>query len=691
MLRRLGPAVLLLAVLAPAAYGSATWPVPGLVKADDSITGLQRVGSRIVLTGAFRHIGPYVGGGVALDPRSGARDPAYARFDGQVSDAIPDGKGGLYVAGQFRLGGPVRAVAHVLASGALDSRFDATITGFADALALDGDRLYVGRWFANQGLVALDAATGARITSFKAPTINPVTEVLTANGRVYAGDSRGIFAVDPETGTRDNGFRCQICADRIMSLAAADGRIYWGGQESGLHAIDADTGAEDTAFAPQGNTVKSRDENSGPMVLLVQGDRLIVGGRGMHLGGPSTDLAAVDLTTGAADPAFGKDFHNAVHDLVVSGSSLLVAGAPRSGRPAPVIRIDATTGEYQDALTPKLDGAIDALAMAGSRLFAGGRFGTANAIPTDGVAEVNARTGALVPGFRVASRPGRNYGSTMVVARHRLLFGWTTYTAGVTIARMAGFSARTGVRLRSFRPHPIAFPQAGWVDDARFAATPGRVYIAHPTHYSRDIWAQSGVDVLSTMTGRRIASYDLPYRGYVDAIEPHGDRLFVGGSFLRSWPSGKPRNLATMAVDPLKGTIDDAFDAHTNGPITSITDYRDRLFLDGYFDVAYGRRRGGFVQVYDNTGAINARFSQALGSVSTVSTLVGGYLASGSALAVADPYTGRVQGRIPDITPGFGGSDFVFAPGGAYVTATVDLPYYCCDYQNYAGFVGPLD
>src|SRR5690242_3051332 len=117
--------------------------MPGLVKADDSITGLTRVGSRIVLTGSFRHIGPYVGSGVALDPRSGARDPAFARFDGQVSDAIPDGEGGLYVAGQFRLGGPPRAVAHVLPSGALDPKFHATITGFADALALDGDRLYV--------------------------------------------------------------------------------------------------------------------------------------------------------------------------------------------------------------------------------------------------------------------------------------------------------------------------------------------------------------------------------------------------------------------------------------------------------------------------------------------------------------------------------------------------------------------
>lgn len=695
MLRRFGPAILFALALAAPAGAAVTFPYPGVVKANGPINGLTHIGSRIVLTGAFEHIGPYVGGGVALDPGSGARDPAFARFDGQVSDVIGDGKGGFYVAGQFRLGGPPRAVAHVLPSGALDPKFDATMPGFADALALDGGRLYVGRWFYDHGLVALDPATGRRDATFKAPSIAPVTEVLAADGRIYAGSSSGVFAFAPDTGKPDQGFDCRTCNDRVMSLAATDGRLYIGSRNDGLQAVDLDTAAPIPTFAPALNTVSGGLEDEGPMVLLVQGTRLIVGGRGMRLGGPSSTLAAVDLQTGKVDPDFGRGFTNPIHDLVENGDSLLVAGAPRSGHSASITRIDATTGAYQGALTPMLDGPIDALAGANGRLFVGGRFASANTIATDGVAEVNARTGELVPGFAVHDLPEAAKSGRIMEADGRLIFGWSPYGQGkFSRARLVAVSARTGAPRPSFAPRPLRFPDAGWVGEARFAATRGRVYVAHPTHDNGSKWPISGVDVLSSTTGARIAHYHLPYPGYVDVLEPHGTRLFVGGSFLRRWPDGRPRNLATMAVGALTGTIDDRFDAHTNGPITTIADFRDRLYLSGYFDRAYGRKRRGFVSAYDNTGAINAGFSRRLGAITTVGTgLIGGYSRDGQSLFVVDPYTGRIQGRVPQVIPGFRDTDFVFTAGGAYVIATLNLPYYSYggSYDEFAGFVGALE
>jgi outer membrane protein assembly factor BamB len=662
-----------------------------MVKADGEISTLTRAGSRLVLSGDFHHIGPYVGSGVALDTRSGARDAAFARFDGQVSDVISDGHGGWYVAGQFRLAGSApRSVAHVLASGALDPKFAATLTGFATSLALVGSRLYVGRWFGTD-VVALDAVTGARDTGFRADGLAEVTELLVAGDVIYAGTTDGVGAFSLATGQRDTAFACR-CGDRVMALAASGDRLYIGFRSRGIEARNIATGSPIDTFAPSPNTVTGSVEDQGPMVMLVDGDRLIVGGRGMRIGGPSSNLAALDLTTGAADPNFGARFANPIHDLVVDGDSLLVAGAPRSGRPAPVLRVDRATGAYQDALVPKLDGSIDALAVDGRKLFVGGRFATANAVRTDGVAEVDARTGVLVPGFAVRARPHDDqFGEQVLVSDGSLVFGRTTFANGRgSVARAVAFSARTGAPKRAFTPHGISFPGGGYTQNAIWAAAHGRVYVAHPNVVNRTIWPLSGVDVLSLHSGERIAHYDLPYDGYVEDMEPHGSQLIVSGSFRRFWSDGRPRHLATMAVDPLTGTINDTFDAHTNGPVVSIDDYADRLFLSGYYDHAYGLRRPGFASVYDNTGAINAGFNRRIGYAFGISDGLLEIQGSSNLIAV-DPYKGKRVLTIPQITPGFRGNGFVLAPGGAYVTATLDLPYdqYPSLYDDYAVFVPP--
>jgi hypothetical protein len=688
--------VLALLASASCAHAAVPVPFPGMVHADGSIDELTRVGSRIVLTGSFKHIGAYIGSGVAIDPESGARDSAFARFDGQVSDAIEDGSGGVYVAGQFLVGGKRRVVAHVLASGAIDADFDATLTGFADALALHEGRLYVGRWFAEDPIVALDAATGRRTTGFDAIESDNVTELQVAGDTVYAGTVSGVDAFDLATGKRSAGFDCAVCGDRVMSLATSGNRLYVGLRAAGVHAVSLTTGTEDTAFAPSPNEASSNTtpQDSGPMVMLVQGSRLIVGGRGMSLGGPSANLVALDLATGNADADFGRGFANPIHDLVQRGGSLLIAGAPRSGLSAPVIRVDATTGAAQATLEPMLDGRIDALSPAGdNRLFVGGRFATANAIRTDGVAEVDARTGALVPGFAVRGLPTANADvGPPVVAGGSLVFGWDSFDGSDIVTRSMAFSARTGVRRRMFAPGTIRFPQAGASERSIWAATPRRVYVAHPTHESRTIWPRSGVDVLSSTTGRRIAHYDLPYPGYVDAVEPHGSQLFVAGSFRRFWPDGRPRHLATMAVDPMTGAINDRFDAHTDGPVGTLFDVYDRLFLSGGFGIAYGRHRPGFASVYDNTGAINAGFNRRVSYTFAVgSNLLGAYTNSSRLIGVS-AITGKTLFTLPDITPGFRGSNFVFAPGGAYTTFTIDLPFYVDEgtYDAFAGFL-PVD
>ncbi|MCW2991286.1 MAG: hypothetical protein JWM73_1880 [Solirubrobacterales bacterium] len=654
------------------AQGALSLPAPGMLKADGSITSLTRAGSRIVLTGTFSHIGPYVGGAVALDPATGARDTRFPRLDGQVSDAISDTAGGWYVAGQFLIGGVRRSVTHILASGEIDPDFDARIQSFVTSLVFQNGRLYAGRYFwpsdKDAGVVALDKTTGARIAEFKpAPGGTGVTELLNAR-YLYVGRTQGgVRALDARFGGPATDFDC-ACTGHVTALAEAGNALYIGTSEHGVIAVDERTGKPILGFSPKPDAVIGAGvEDQGPLVFLVDGDRLIVGGRGLKLGGPSSSLVALDLRTGAADPSFGRGFVNPIHDIVADGDSLLVAGAPRPGHTTPIIRIDRATGAYRDALTPELDGQVDALAGGGKELFVGGRFGSAQTTTTDGVAEVDARSGRLVPGFRVRGLPGRNPAPPLV-AGDSLIF--PPDLGGGT--RLSSFSRLTGVRKAAFAPAPL-----GHLYLSAFAASDERVYVSYVTDLGNSEWPQNSVRVLSSHSGRRIAQYELPYRGYVNTLLPHRGQLFAAGSFRRFHPDGTPRHLATMALDPLTGAIDDGFDAHTNGPVNSVLGFRDRLYLSGYYGTAYGRTGlAGESSAYDNTGAIVAGFSTHV-SVSDVAygALTASPIGSGTAI-LADPYTGRREARLPTAlaSGGFTGNELT-TPTGTYTTATLNLPW----------------
>src|SRR3954452_479046 len=314
---------------------------------DYPVSSVRRFGDKLLLLGSFRQISSYVGSGLGMDPGSGAIDPGFPRFDGQISDVIDDGSGGWYVGGSFLIDGgkAVRHLAHVLASGALDPGFKDTSGDFVTALALADGRLYATRWFEG-GVRAFDPATGARLPGFALGQPQQTSELEVAGGRLYVGGSDGVLAVDPATGDPIASFDCRACTSGQVSALAHDGnRLYIGRRGGALFAVDLTTGARDSTFAPgPGRADADYVQDNGPLALAVDGSHLLVGGRNLNLGGAASTLVALDKTTGAADPNFAAGFSQPVHDVVLRGDTIVASGAAVRGTPPVLATLDRSTG-----------------------------------------------------------------------------------------------------------------------------------------------------------------------------------------------------------------------------------------------------------------------------------------------------------------------------------------------------------
>jgi PKD repeat protein len=169
-----------------------------------------------------------------------------------------------------------------------------------------------------------------------------------------------------------------------------------------------------------GNLVTGFDHSLNAQGLEVvaspDGSRIYVGGDFTSVDGePRSRIAAFDTATGALVPSFRPSISNRVRALaatnttVYAGGNFFNAGATRTRLAA----FDAATGALRSWAPTADNGEVFALAVApsGTRVIVGGRFTMLNSEPWNGVAAVDATTGATAPW---SSRPmptpdGSNY------------------------------------------------------------------------------------------------------------------------------------------------------------------------------------------------------------------------------------------------------------------------------------------
>ena len=676
---------------AGAASASAVWPLtPSSLVTDAPVNSMTTVGDHTYLTGYFSQIGTFTGSGAMLNATTGAPAANLPAVNGQISYVLAAPDGGWYIGGNFTdVGGVPRAgLAKLNADGSLDASFAPQVSGFVDSLALNGSSLYLGGSFnlvdgaIRGGLAAVDASTGA-LLPFDAHESGDASELCflpataTTPAVLYAGMG-AVLALDPRTGDPLPGFHSNI-QDRIDALAVNRGHLYVGGA-GGMVALDPMTGVQDPNFQATPVSLAGQSDFRGEVdSIVVEPDRLLVGGTFNALGGASGPVVALDPTTGGADRTFRPQITGAVYDMDQIGQSLWIGGTITSVRGVPVSNIavvDASSGSPVAVHTPRLDGQVNGIRVSadGQSVFAGGQFETLNALRSRGFAEIDNTTGRLDPSFV----PKAPLWQTLAGDPQALVAAPLQYQGYDPHSRRHPFlGSRLRVQLLSLAsgmPLPGRSPLVRNLSGV--AVTGDQLYIDQRIG-NRARFPVNVISVWSTRSGRMQRHFTVPLHGYVSALLFTHRHLFVAGSFKRRRPDGQPANLAILELSP-HGALVPQFDPQANGPVYALSAHGNDIYFAGLFNRVWGAPRHGVAAISLSTDFVVPGFAPKVpgDNFTTLTPLKINlflqspfhvdFLTYGS--AAVDPFLAAFGLRTPEIT--------AVAPtsSGAVITGQFDTP-----------------
>jgi hypothetical protein len=402
---------------AAGAHGQVTLdplPVPAF---GGGVTATERVGDMLFVAGSFLGASPPADarGGLSIhDTSTGTRAQDTVYVTGDVLATMPDGAGGYYIAGNFRIvNGVYRPwLARIRGDGSLDPTFFPIVTGLLDvgrvqALARSGNTLFIGGDFdavhgqPRSNLAAVDATTGALLPF--SPLLDQVVDKLAVEGgalyvaglfRAVSGQPRsGLASFDATTGA------LLPWAPSIPSSSVQDfeivGTAMFVATGNGVQKVDITSGAALPILTP-GFFV--------PQVLeieVINDTTVVVGGTFTLVNGSQrVHLAAFNPLTGAPYPwAPNPTEHIQTMDVIgttlyVGGGFTRISGEVRAGAAA----FDWSTGSGTLLpWNPSMNGVVKVIAGDSGRVVLGGEFTAPNATVRRAIAQVDLTTRQLTP------------------------------------------------------------------------------------------------------------------------------------------------------------------------------------------------------------------------------------------------------------------------------------------------------
>ncbi|MEQ1831995.1 MAG: hypothetical protein ABL977_02985 [Candidatus Eisenbacteria bacterium] len=565
------------------------------------VNGIAQSGHTVYAGGDFGAVQSVVGGGIPVDPTTGAKAPGFPAVAGFVYAAIPDGADGWFVGGEFTgvEGKPRRNLAHILADGRV-ADWAPDPDGIVQSLVIQGRTLVVGGAYTTlagtqrDNIGAVDLYTGVALP-WATGTDQGIVSMVSRGDTLFMGGYFTQVAGAPRLGLAALDLRGGEllpwnpgAGGYIYALAAYQDTVIVGGRFVGLGgagryclgAVDMRTGSA-TSWDPQlVQSIPDRFIPADAVGLALSHDTLYVGGVFDSIGGRSRNsLAAISLSQRAVldwdpQPVAAEGFpaiitYLALHDgrLYLAGAVTHIGGLPTLRNPT-TASIDTRTATADSSWHMAPNDGIWVISSDRKHVFFGGFFtSVGDRISRRGVAAFDVDTGA--PTGWVADIDG--YVRALAVDHGRIYIGGDfQHVNGVARPFLAEIDSATS-EVTSWAPRCSG---TVW----SMAVTESLLYAGGQFGLIGDS-ARAYVAAISRNSGAATAWYPRP-NDIVSAILPQTDRVLLGGAFSRL---GDTVRLYAGATDTQIGTVT-PWDPKPNSFVECLAATDSVIYLGGGFD-----------------------------------------------------------------------------------------------------------
>ncbi len=580
---------------------------------DSGVIDIFAGDSNVYMTGQFRTVGSLAyplltTNDALLSTSSGAASTTFPNTTQAVWASVSDGAGGFYVGGAFTtIGGVSQArLAHILASGVVDTSFAPVIgnTVLALALSSDGSVLYVGGQFTtvngntHNRLVALNTSDGSLVPGFVDPNPDKTTVrslALSADdstlyvGGNYAtivGQARnGLAAISTADGSLISGFNPTITqvpfgggtlgAILSLRLSPDEATLYFGGEltavggqaRPGLAAVQTSDGSLVASFNPTLTTLSGSPTISS-LSLTADGTRLYIGGAFVTVSGQSVKgLAAVSTSNGALISSFAPSLSD---NLATAPQALALA-----------LSSDETT------------------------LYVGGYFYIIGGHVHHYLGAVNTTNGSAITSFNVSASGSQVKTLTLSDDGTKLFAGGSLTTiGGESVSDPFFFSQSSNTVNTSFAP------EMTWDINTAIAVSEDESVVYVGGNFTKvNSTLKSFLTAFDATNGSILSGFNATVNStvYEAVLSPDGTRLYISGWF--DTVGGETHN-HVAAVDAVTGAVISAFAPNVDDftPAMALSSDGSILYIGGDFLHVNGVVRNRVAAVNTSDGSLVTSF-----------------------------------------------------------------------------------
>lgn len=518
---------------------------PATISTNGEVNTIVQDSSHIYVGGNFSIVGYKAEGIASIDP-NGNGSFEFPSVGGECYSAVPDGRGGWFVGGQFSIQG-LSNLMHTLPDGSVDTSFHPNPNAAVRTLFLDGNRLYAGGAFTQidgqpqSYLAALDTASGF-IQNWNPHADGEIHTIKKDGKKLYVGGrfnhiggraSRHFAVLDSGTAL---GIPSISTNFPVKTIEQDPDHIYLGGEFAGANG-----------YYVGGSAMLTTQSDWPDFDFPVIGGQVLKsipdGNGGWFIGGRFSVKGLINLIhilpSQTLDTLFKPNPNGIVSALFLDGNTLYVGGIYSQIDSLPqqnLAAIHASSGVLQNWI-PNPNGQVFDILRSGTEVYVGGNFTMLGGQSRNYIGSIDASTALASvwnPNANALVKVLRLHGTEILAG------GQFTTIGGQSRNYLAALSQTTGFA-SSWDPDPSYWVQAIALKDT--TAYVGGLFVAI-SGQNRERLAE-----ISLSTGNATA-WNPGANGAVQTIHLLDSILYVGGGFTIC--GGQARN-NIAAVDTLSG------------------------------------------------------------------------------------------------------------------------------------------